>query len=69
MTDRKNGVSSFARLEQNTNKVDRETIDYTPNLNLFSFGYCEIIALKRKSLKRVFNQFYVGARCMKGVKE
>lgn len=35
---------------KNTNKEDRETTDYTIDLNLLSFGYCEIIALKRKSL-------------------
>lgn len=54
---------------KNTNKVDRETTDYTTNLNLCSFGYCEIIAPKRKSLKRAFNQFSVGACCMKGARE
>lgn len=46
-----------------------ETTDYTADLNLLSFGYCEIIALKRKSLKRAFNQFSFGAHCMKGVRE
>lgn len=56
-------------LNKNTNKVDRETTDYTPNLNLLSFDYCEIIAPKRKSLKGAFNQFSFGARCMKGVKK
>lgn len=54
---------------KNTNKEDRETTDYTADLNLLSFGYCEIIALKRKSLKRAFNQFSFGAHCMKGVRE
>lgn len=56
-------------LNKNTNKVDRETTDYTTNLDLRSFGYCEIIPPKRKSLKRAFNQFSFGARCMRGVRE
>lgn len=54
---------------KNTNKVDRETTDYTTNLNLHSFGYCKIIAPKRKSLKRAFNQFPFGPHCMKRVRE
>lgn len=54
---------------KNTNKADGEPTDYTTNLNLRSFGYCQIIALKRKWLKRAFNPVSFGACCVKGVRE
>lgn len=55
--------------DKNTNKADGELTDYTTNLNLPSFGHCQIIAPKRKWLKRAFNPFSFGARCAKGVRE